>query len=58
MVEELRAENEQLRLYAGLDTNGTTSTPNSSSKRRRLDAYKWVFTGGRSIPAILYFTQR
>lgn len=44
MVEELRAENEQLRLYAGLDSNGTISTPNSSSKRRRLDAYKWVFS--------------
>ena len=40
MVEELRAENEQLRLYAGLDGSGTISDPNSSSKRRRLDAYK------------------
>ena len=39
MVEELRAENEQLRLYAGLDTNETTSASNSGSKRRR-DAYK------------------
>lgn len=39
MVEELRAENEQLRLYAGLDSNGTMSAPNSGSKRRRLDAY-------------------
>ncbi|KAF8265955.1 hypothetical protein EI94DRAFT_1734329 [Lactarius quietus] len=40
MVEELRAENEQLRLYAGVDSNGTMSASNSSGKRRRLDAYK------------------
>ncbi|KAI0293092.1 hypothetical protein BC826DRAFT_890636, partial [Russula brevipes] len=38
-VEELRAENEQLRLYAGIDTNRSNSATNSSGKRRRIDAY-------------------
>ncbi|KAH9958266.1 hypothetical protein BC827DRAFT_1136361 [Russula dissimulans] len=39
IVEELRAENQQLRLYAGLDGNGSNSAANSSGKRRRIDAY-------------------
>ncbi|KAI0306346.1 hypothetical protein B0F90DRAFT_739094 [Multifurca ochricompacta] len=38
-AEELRAENKQLRLYAGLDGNGSNSATNSSGKRPRMDAY-------------------
>ncbi|KAI9508287.1 hypothetical protein F5148DRAFT_927232 [Russula earlei] len=39
IVEDLRTENEQLRLYAGLDGNRSYTATNSSGKRRRIDAY-------------------
>ncbi|KAH9981040.1 hypothetical protein BGW80DRAFT_1556170 [Lactifluus volemus] len=38
-AEELRAENEQLRLYAGLHVNGSNGAANFSGKRQRTDAY-------------------
>ncbi|KAF8478424.1 hypothetical protein DFH94DRAFT_55799 [Russula ochroleuca] len=46
ITEQLRAENEQLRLYAGLDGSGSNSATISSGKRRRMDAYN---TDGRNL---------
>jgi hypothetical protein len=40
IAEELRAENEQLRLYAGLNGNGSNTATSFSGKRRRTDAYR------------------